>query len=131
MTHGQLSLFPNASPDFLARNPQLSLPQERQRSEEGDAASVCAVMERCVAAPTVGKAGPKGGDTRRFLVRITSYRRRLIDQDNLCEKYVVDCCRYAGLLPGDGPGQTEIEVRQFKAGKEETERTLIEIFETP
>jgi hypothetical protein len=60
---------------------------------------------------------------------VTSLRRRLIDEDNLCEKYVVDCCRYAGLLPGDGPGTTEIKVRQKKVGSEAEECTVVEIFE--
>lgn len=77
----------------------------------------------------MGKVPSKRRDTRRFLVRVTSVRRRLIDEDNLCEKYAVDCCRYAGLLPGDGPGQTKIEVIQRKASKEEEECTVIEIFQ--
>lgn len=62
-------------------------------------------------------------------MRVTSIRRRLIDEDNLCEKYAVDCCRYAGLLPGDGPGQTQIEIRQRKALKGEEEATLVEIYQ--
>lgn len=77
----------------------------------------------------MGEAKEKAGDRPRLFVRVTSVRRRLIDEDNLCEKYAVDCCRYAGLLPGDGPGQTRIQVTQRKAGKEEPEQTVIEIFE--
>lgn len=128
MNHGILNYFPNASPDLLARNPQLCFSQERAGGEASDVAPVRPKLERHAAASAVGKKKPQAGDSRRFLVRVTSFRRRLIDEDNLCEKYVVDCCRHTGLLPGDGPAETKIEVCQVKAGKEETERTLIEIF---
>lgn len=63
--------------------------------------------------------------SQRFLVRVTSRRRRLLDQDNLCEKYVVDLCRYAGIIPSDAPGETAIEVRQQKS---KAEKILIEVF---
>jgi len=63
----------------------------------------------------------------RFLVRVTSIRKRLIDEDNLCEKYVVDCCRYSGLLFGDSPDQAHIITTQRKATKGEAERIEIEI----
>lgn len=65
---------------------------------------------------------------RRFLVHVTSYRKRLLDQDNLCCKYLVDLCRYAGILPSDAPGTAEIKVSQQKVGPKEPERTIIEIF---
>lgn len=71
----------------------------------------------------------QSGSSQRFLVRVTSFRKRLIDEDNLCPKFAVDCCRYAGLLPDDAPGETKIECRQEKVGKEEDEHTVIEIFE--
>ena len=62
-----------------------------------------------------------------ILVRVESVRRRLLDQDNLCEKYHVDLCRYAGVIPGDAPEQVNIEVRQRKAAKGEEEHTIIEV----
>ena len=61
----------------------------------------------------------------RFLVRVTSFRRRLLDEDNLCEKYVVDCCRYAGLLPADDAGAAKIEVSQIQVRRKEEERTEV------
>jgi len=64
----------------------------------------------------------------RFLVRVTSRRKRLIDEDNLAEKFHVDCCRYTGWLPSDAPECASIEVRQEKVGKGEPEETLVEIF---
>jgi hypothetical protein len=55
-------------------------------------------------------------------------RRRLLDEDNLCEKYHVDCCRYAGLIPGDSPAEIQIQTRQRKAARGEEEHTQIDIF---
>lgn len=112
-----------------SRNPELPERQECQGSKTSDHAPVRAELERRDATGDVGKGKAKGGDSRRFLVRITSVRRRLIDEDNLCEKYVVDCARYAGAIPDDSPGTTRIETRQLKAEKEEDERTIVEIFE--
>lgn len=69
------------------------------------------------------------GDRRRFFVRVTSFRRNLLDEDNLCEKYHVDLCRYAGALPGDGPTTTTIKVCQEKVGSTDPEYVRIEVFE--
>lgn len=63
----------------------------------------------------------------RFLIRLVSVRKRLADEDGLCEKYLVDCCRYAGLLPNDAPGICKIETTQRKAQKGEQEHTEITI----
>ena len=63
----------------------------------------------------------------RVLVRVTSFRRRLLDEDNLCEKYHVDLCRYAGIIHQDSPGQTKIEVSQKKVGSQDTEFVRIEV----
>ena len=71
----------------------------------------------------------QGRPSQKFLVRVTSLRRRLIDEDNLCEKYAVDLCRYAGILPSDEASQCKIEVCQEKVGKEKPEETIVEVFE--
>ena len=71
----------------------------------------------------------KGASAGLFLVRITSRRRRLLDEDNLAEKYHVDCCRYAGVLPSDAAGKAQIETRQEKVGCAEDECTVIEILQ--
>lgn len=123
-------LFPNASRSVLAANldhPEFPGIRASKQKEADDA--VCPELEPSNRVGILPKGKAKKADTRRFLVRVTSIRSRLIDEDNLCEKFVVDCCRYAGLLPGDGPGQTKIEVSQRKVGKEEPESTLVEIFE--
>lgn len=60
-------------------------------------------------------------DPERFLVRVTSYRKRLLDEDNLCEKYHVDCLRYAGIIPNDDPQTVTIQVCQKKSKDERVE----------
>jgi len=87
------------------------------------------VVERDRQPGTLGALPAQRANAGRFLVRVTSRRKRLLDEDNLCEKYAVDCCRYAGLIPGDGPGQTKIEVRQEKAEPGAAEEIHIQIFE--
>lgn len=64
----------------------------------------------------------------RFLVRVKAFRKRLLDEDNLCEKYHVDLCRYCGALPGDEAGTAKIEVSQEKVGSKDKEFTRIEIY---
>ena len=85
-------------------------------------------LERDSGNGALGKVQVQGRIAGRFLVRVTSVRKRLLDQDNLCEKYHVDCCRYAGLLPGDSPATTQIEVGQEKAEPGSGEFVRIEIF---
>lgn len=63
----------------------------------------------------------------RFLVRVKSYRVRLLDEDNLCEKFAVDLCRHAGALPSDAAGKAKIEVSQEKVSGEANERVEITI----
>lgn len=105
--------FPNASVSFLAKN-----------SGED------AVVERCDRDGALAASQTEDTHSGRFLVRVTSRRKRLLDEDNLCEKVHVDCCRHAGVLPSDAPERTSIETRQEKVGSKEPEETVIEIYET-
>ena len=70
-------------------------------------------------------------NTGRFLVSIRSFRTRLLDPDNLVGgcKYFLDCCRYAGLIPGDEPDKVTLSVSQEKVSSSGEERTEIEIIE--
>lgn len=108
-------LFPNASNATKQRNAHLldSRP--------------AAVMEPSPGARALGTREAKKADNGRFRVRVESVRKRLLDEDNLCEKFVVDCCRYAELIPGDAPGETKIEVSQRKCGKGEEEHVNVSI----
>ena len=106
--------FPNASAAFIAANldPENSGPAAVVEHDPGDASLAAKALQR--------------RDRRQFFVRVTSFRRRLLDEDNLCAKYHVDLCRYAGAIPDDAPGQVKIEVGQVKGKHEEI---VIEIYE--
>lgn len=64
--------------------------------------------------------------TGRFRVGVISYRWRLIDPDNLCPKYFIDCLRYAEIIPDDRPEDIELSVKQIKCAKGE-DRTIITV----
>jgi Holliday junction resolvase RusA-like endonuclease len=63
----------------------------------------------------------------RISVIITSNRKRLLDQDNLCVKYFLDCLRYAGVIPDDNPQAIDLQIRQIKVSKGQKEFTRIEV----
>lgn len=110
--HAISELFSNASADFLARN-------------TGKAAK----LERDSRNAPLEKKKVQRPASQRFLIRVTSVRKRLIDEDNLCEKYAVDLCRYAsGGSFGDEAGETKIETTQRKAEKGEEEKVIIKIY---
>jgi hypothetical protein len=66
----------------------------------------------------------------RVSVRVVSYRRRLIDPDNLCPKFHIDACRYAGFIKDDSAKEIEYSIRQEQVPTKDLERTEITI-ETP
>jgi len=90
-----------------------------------------AVVEHNPRDATVGAVQVQAGGGQRFLVRVTTRRSRLVDEDNLCEKFVVDLLRYAGVIPDDAPGTTKIEVAQEKTRKGQEEVVTLEVYELP
>lgn len=76
--------------------------------------------------PVAEKAG-EGINPDRVRVCITSFRRRLIDPDNLCPKYFIDSLRYAGLIPNDREEDITLQVSQVKVKTKAEERTQIEL----
>lgn len=67
-------------------------------------------------------------NTGRIVIRITSYRQRLLDPDDICAKYLIDGLRYSGLLPGDSEVEIDYErPRQVKVSSKEDERTEVEL----
>jgi hypothetical protein len=94
----------------------------------GDGSGQAAELERTSWNAALVAAQTQAANSGRFLVRVISVRRRLLDEDNLCEKYHVDCCRYAGVLPKDSPGTAKIEVTQEKAEPGAAEEVRIEIY---
>lgn len=76
--------------------------------------------------PLATTEGEKRG-ARRFLVSVVSKRVRLVDPDNLCPKYIIDCLRYAGVLPDDSPEFVTTSFSQIKVARFDQEETLIEV----
>ena len=111
------------TPALASAPPAAPSSYDNQTDRAGEAAK----LERNLRNGPLAKSEAEKGNPERVLVRVTSVRRRLIDEDNLAEKYHVDCCRYAGLIHADSPDQTKIEVCQRKAAKDEAEHTIIEI----
>ena len=119
--------FPNHPESFIRRNAFDTVP-ERADGSVGNRRSN-PKLERDPGHGALGQGQIQNFSPGKLLVRLTSYRTRLLDEDNLCEKYLVDCCRYSGLIRQDSPGAAKIEVRQEKVGKGEPEFVKIEIFE--
>lgn len=117
MTRNELlRRYPNASPAFLRANADPTagtLP--RPVHEPG-------VQEN----PLVEDKGKEASQTRAPIrVTITCRRVRLLDEDNPCEKFLVDALRYEKLIPGDSPELVSIEVRQQKVAHKAEEETVI------
>ena len=83
--------------------------------------------ERPFLSQSVGQEKGKAGDTKSVHVRVTSYRRRTIDPDNLCPKYFIDCLRYAEIIKDDTAAHITLTVGQEKVASKSDERTEIEI----
>ena len=65
--------------------------------------------------------------TSRVSIRVVSFRRRLIDPDNLCPKYFIDCLRYAEIIKDDSAAHVTIQTEQVKVSEKGDERTEITI----
>lgn len=103
--------FPNASKDLVALNcaPSGTEPEQALCDE------------------SVGEAEGESQDAVRSVVRVTSFRRRPIDPDNLCPKYFIDSLRYAGAIPDDREQDITLEVNQERVASKNEERTEIEV----
>lgn len=75
----------------------------------------------------VGTEEGKTKDAGRFLVRITSFRKRLLDPDNLCPKYFVDALRYQKLIPDDSAKFIDLSISQRKSKTDYTEIEILEL----
>lgn len=71
----------------------------------------------------------QGSCNGRPILRITSFRVRLLDRDNLWggSKAITDCIAAVGLIPGDAEHETDIRLTQEKVAHRYEERTEIEI----
>lgn len=103
--------------------------QEQLDAYEARRKSQTAEPERPVRHEPVGAPQGEAKNTNRIRVRITGFRRRLLDPDNLCPKYFIDCLRYAELIPNDRAEDISLEVKQVKILRKDSECTVIEIEE--
>ena len=117
--------FPHASHSTLRRNSGSG-----QAGVLHSSAGPVAKLEQDSVDGAVGAVRVQATTGKRFLVRVKATRTRLLDEDNLCEKFHVDLLRYAsGGAFGDSPATTKIEVSQQKAQAGEPEEVLIEVYE--
>lgn len=102
---------------------------EELKSYEARRSLSRAKPEQAVRHDALAKTRREEKDSRRITVRITSYRRRLLDPDNLIggAKYFVDGLRYAALLHGDRQDEIKLEVVQERVFTKSEERTEIEL----
>ena len=91
-------------------------------------AGAVAKLERNPGDGTVEQIQVQNGLGRRFLIRIKSIRKRLLDEDNLCEKFHVDLLRHSGVIPQDSPGTAKIEVSQEKVEPGAAEKTIVQVW---
>lgn len=111
-------LFPFASQSCLRRNAADGAPRHLVSNPQRQPASV----DEPVAA--VPREGARQG---RLRICVTSYRRRLLDDDNVAlgAKPLVDCCVAAGFIPSDAPIWCKIQHRQEQVSDAAMERTEI------
>jgi len=107
--------------DFLAMAERVKNNREARHSSPGPK------PERLVRHEPVGTKEGKDQNPERFFVRVTSHRRRLIDPDNLCPKYFVDCLRYARIIPNDRAKDIELSISQQKSKTDHTEIEVLKL----
>jgi Holliday junction resolvase RusA-like endonuclease len=78
---------------------------------------------------TLGTSEDQAQGTGRRVLRITVYRSRLLDPDNVVPKYEIDALRYAGIIADDSAAHVEVVTRQVKVGSKKEEGTEIIISE--
>jgi len=99
----------------------------RRKHSRDRGAGTVAIVEPTPVHDALAAAPIQETNSQRFIVRVLSIRKRLLDEDNLAEKFIVDQLRYAGIIPDDCPETTKIEVSQRKCQGTEPERVRIEI----
>lgn len=123
------ALYPRASESFIRINSgvEQSVPAV-QRADNDHREGKPSKPERDSGDAAQNDVPDQKGHSARYLVRVTNFRVRLLDEDNLIAKWHIDALRYSGLLPSDAPGKCKIEVRQRKVSAKEDERTQIEVW---
>jgi hypothetical protein len=127
LVNGKLERIENGT---AATNLRPAKAKARKTRFLNDSAGEASELERHIGDGAVGTVQIQELAGKRFHVRVTAIRARLLDWDNLCEKYHVDLLRYAsGKAFGDSPATTTIEVCQEKVEAGGREEVRIEVFE--
>lgn len=121
-------LYPRASESFIQLNADGGTTAVSHSPDQDHSAGEPAVVERPAGDPIEKADEPKEGYSTRYKVVVHNYRRRLLDEDNLCPKFHIDALRYSGLLPTDAPGSCKISVGQSKVATRDEERVEIQIW---
>jgi hypothetical protein len=127
------ALFPNATEDFIARTiegrnagglapngnaaavqPPVGTAEAAQGTAGPDCKAPAAKSKSPVRGRSLEQVSRAKANPPRVLIRVTSFRRRLIDPDNAVEKYFVDFLRHCGALYDDTPDLIEIQFAQVK-----------------
>jgi len=125
--------FPQASTSFLRLNGFANIPPAsaiETRPLPASSPASTPKPKRGASARALATAQVKEINSGFYVVRVTSFRTRLLDTDNLVPKWHVDSLRYAGILPSDAPDRARIETSQQKVKTKAEERTEIEILIT-
>lgn len=99
----------------------------RTKHRQAEIARSSPIVERRADAKQVGPPPIQEANHERIIVRVHAVRKRLLDEDNSCEKFLVDALRYCGIIADDRPATTKIEVSQRKCEAGEDEHVIIEI----
>jgi len=107
--------FPNASSSTLKRNLAAGSVAQGPKQEPRPGNEPLAAAPRTRVDPGF-----------RF-VRVTSYRRVLLDERNLFDGYFIDALVRSGILFDDAPKHCKVDVLQIQVNVPEEERTEIDI----
>lgn len=79
--------------------------------------------------PLDGKNGGTEKGATRITLGITSYRCRLLDEDNLTGgcKQIIDALKYSGLLHDDSPKEISFKASQVRVAHRKDEKTVVDI----
>lgn len=87
-----------------------------------------AVVEPDVRHEPVGEVPGAKARATRFSLRVTIYRQRLVDPENVVTKHVAgDCLQMCGLLRNDDAATIDLTVSQKKVSSPQEEGTLIQL----
>lgn len=104
--------------------------QRRNRISNDRGARTAPIVEPTPVDDALGEAPLQKTNESRFRVCLCSVRKRLLDEDNLAEKFIVDQLRYAALIPDDCPETCQIDVSQRLCHAGEPEHVTITIYRT-